>query len=460
MISDNQFTSPLTAAEAEVFVQELKKISIENFGNDKWMKQHEYIEKLNIQAHLNVVQQSEEFISELLITYDKIETLIYNLLVSETWRNKIYPLIKSKISQSNSLKIYMMLYHEVTIINLLELVLYNKNACTSADEKMLDMVDYCARKVTYLNTWEDDDDEDEEITKDINKFMERSEVDNMDKTVRKQNYAISINALSILRYMTDYITDLPLSVMTRLLNTKDMITALSYLIESVPWIRRTSSNKILRWEGSNWKEINKKDISKLCQVEAQIWIALYNLMVEPECRRKYAYTNHTREVILRLRPYLTPQLIDELPILKDLQRVLDELSILNIPDNSVQAGLLVEQIPEMMEEIQTGKDWKKIAKKCRKEFLSDSQTNRMELAKKLAGMYNIDQFDPLIDTPKCAKCGKPADKRCSKCKNEWYCSRECQVRSWPAHKKICSLVTSYNDQQTKQNNHSKISVLN
>jgi len=23
-------------------------------------------------------------------------------------------------------------------------------------------------------------------------------------------------------------------------------------------------------------------------------------MVEPECRRKYAYTNHTREVILRV----------------------------------------------------------------------------------------------------------------------------------------------------------------
>jgi len=35
-----------------------------------------------------------------------------------------------------------------------------------------------------------------------------------------------------------------------------------------------------------------------------------------------------------------------LPILKDLQRVLDELSILNIPDNSVQAGLLVEQVVE------------------------------------------------------------------------------------------------------------------
>ncbi|OUM68035.1 hypothetical protein PIROE2DRAFT_4318 [Piromyces sp. E2] len=448
MISDNQFTNALNANEAEVYIQELKKIPVEDFGNDKWMKQHEYIEKLNIQAHLNVAQQSEEYISELLVTYDKV--------LSETWRNKIYPLIKNKITQSNSLRVYMMLYHEVTIINLLELVLYNKNACTSVDEKMLDMVDYCARKVTFLNTWEDDDDEDEESVKDINKFMERSEVEQMDKTVRKQNYAISINALSILRYMTDYITDLPLSVMTRLLNTKDMITALSYLIESVPWVRRTSSNKILRWEGSSWKEINKKDISKLCQVEAQIWIALYNLMVEPECRRKYAYTNHTREVILRLRPYLTSQLIDELPILIDLKRVLDELSILNIPDNSVQAGLLVEQIPEMLEEIQNGKDWRKIAKKCKKEILIDSHENRMTLAKKLAGMYNIDQFDPLIETPKCAKCGKPADKRCSKCKNEWYCSRECQVRSWPTHKKICSLVTSYNDNKSK----SKITVLN
>ena len=50
-----------------------------------------------------------------------------------------------------------------------------------------------------------------------------------------------------------------------------MITALSYLIESVPWVRRTANNKILRWEGSNWKEINKNDISKLSQVEAQVY---------------------------------------------------------------------------------------------------------------------------------------------------------------------------------------------
>lgn len=33
-----------------------------------------------------------------------------------------------------------------------------------------------------------------------------------------------------------------------------------------------------------------------------------------------------------------------------------------------------------------------------------------------------------LEDPKCSKCGALASKRCSRCKNEWYCSRECQVR--------------------------------
>src|SRR5262245_38859331 len=44
------------------------------------------------------------------------------------------------------------------------------------------------------------------------------------------------------------------------------------------------------------------------------------------------------------------------------------------------------------------------------------------------------------------KCGNPnceeedapeALQRCSRCRNEWYCSRECQAAAWPAHKKSC-----------------------
>lgn len=39
----------------------------------------------------------------------------------------------------------------------------------------------------------------------------------------------------------------------------------------------------------------------------------------------------------------------------------------------------------------------------------------------------------------CYMCGKGgADKRCARCKNQWYCSRECQKDAWKTHSKECS----------------------
>ncbi|KAJ1471798.1 hypothetical protein T484DRAFT_1976874 [Baffinella frigidus] len=40
---------------------------------------------------------------------------------------------------------------------------------------------------------------------------------------------------------------------------------------------------------------------------------------------------------------------------------------------------------------------------------------------------------------KCAVCGKSAEKllKCSKCKSESYCGKDCQLAGWGEHKKIC-----------------------
>ena len=56
-------------------------------------------------------------------------------------------------------------------------------------------------------------------------------------------------------------------------------------------------------------------------------------------------------------------------------------------------------------------------------------------------MYANDAFDDLLGEAKCFECGKPAIKRCSKCRNAWYCSRKCQVRNWKAHKKVCDIIS-------------------
>ena len=43
---------------------------------------------------------------------------------------------------------------------------------------------------------------------------------------------------------------------------------------------------------------------------------------------------------------------------------------------------------------------------------------------RLAATYNFDVLESLVEeSPKCNKCGKDAAKRCSRCRNQWYCSR-------------------------------------
>lgn len=60
-----------------------------------------------MQAHINALMRSDEFIMESLITFDKIKIMIYQLLVSEVWKSKVYPLVKERMLQISSFRSYM-----------------------------------------------------------------------------------------------------------------------------------------------------------------------------------------------------------------------------------------------------------------------------------------------------------------------------------------------------------------
>ncbi|GAU99039.1 hypothetical protein RvY_10095 [Ramazzottius varieornatus] len=64
----------------------------------------------------------------------------------------------------------------------------------------------------------------------------------------------------------------------------------------------------------------------------------------------------------------------------------------------------------------------------------------------MASVYTADNMDNVLpEKAKCARCGYPAKQRCSGCKMEWYCRRQCQVQQWPKHKKVCSQMSAVTD---------------
>lgn len=56
--------------------------------------------------------------------------------------------------------------------------------------------------------------------------------------------------------------------------------------------------------------------------------------------------DYRKEAVLRVRRYLNDILLDQLPILRDLQRVLDELTmgVSSQPDESQTTRLIIEQV--------------------------------------------------------------------------------------------------------------------
>ena len=54
---------------------------------------------------------------------------------------------------------------------------------------------------------------------------------------------------------------------------------------------------------------------------------------------------------------------------------------------------------------------------------------------------------------KCSLCLKSAKNQCSKCKTVYYCSKDCQVKHWNLHKKVCKnkLVNNIKNKTIDQN---------
>jgi len=140
----------LTPFEVEHFVQDLREFKLEEVGGPQWLTQHERIERLNWTAHNQAKEGLDEYVVDQLNTFEKIPLLIYDLILVELWKCKIWPLVKAKIAKFSSLRTYIPIYHEASVVNLLEVCLFHRTSCEEAGDALIDLVDYCVRKLKHL----------------------------------------------------------------------------------------------------------------------------------------------------------------------------------------------------------------------------------------------------------------------------------------------------------------------
>lgn len=220
MTSLRETPQVLLPTECELFIENLIAFPIEEIGSLKWLTQHEHIEKLNMQAVISANANETEYVKDALISFDKMSILVHELVSVELWKNKIFNELfhigfKPKntfvvyliVSLENYLftlelkfSIFLKLYHEATLVNLLETVLYHQDVCLAVGDSILDLVDYCYRKITeFIQNYESE----KQV---VNKKDEKIEVEPLEELKiqnEKIEFDIVMKCLTIARYIID-----------------------------------------------------------------------------------------------------------------------------------------------------------------------------------------------------------------------------------------------------------------
>ncbi|KAM6059364.1 zinc finger MYND domain-containing protein 10 isoform 2-T2 [Theristicus caerulescens] len=389
--------APLLPAEAEALVRALQGTELRDAGGQGWLQQHECVEKLNMHAILSASAGQEQLLTELLVTYAKIPVLIGELISVEIWKHKIFPVLcqLEDFKPRSTFPIYVVLHHEASIINLLETVFFYKEICESAEDSILDLIDYCHRKLTLLAARSINGQTVELRPEDL---ASPSSMQELQKQAETMEFEISLKALSVLRFITDQVESLPLSALTRMLNTHNLPCLLVELVEHCPWSCR-EAGKLKKFENGAWHVVPPEDQVKMTKLDGQVWLALLNLLLSPECQRKYRFDGFNKSQLLKV------------PVIWD--HILKK-----------NAG-----------------KWEAIAKHQVKRVFSPTEEELKLQARRWAQTYSLDMMEALApDKPRCRVCGVVAAKRCSRCRNEWYCTRACQVQHWQKHKAACNLM--------------------
>ncbi|PRP82878.1 zinc finger MYND domain-containing protein 10-like [Planoprotostelium fungivorum] len=446
--------------EIHTLVKKLRTFTFEEVGTEEWTNQKETLDRLNQLAHQNASKGEEEQVKSALIEHKKVirsihyppnrcnqlNVIVHELIMIDLWVTKIWPQIQPSIyqnlGQGSFLKPYLIITTEMSCVNLLEILLYHQDACEATEDAVFELVEYGYRKLNHLHSlWAIIAETMTDVTAALIQMDEALDpVEKLNRKIDSIRFDVAISSLTLIRYITDHVIHLPVGITNSLLIANDVISSVCQLLqESRPWSTVVKRDK-WRFIDHNWEKTPAADVLRLSKTEAQCWLILYNLLFQKETREKYPFTSSSQATLLRLRPLIHETLVDQLPILDQFQKFLDHLSI-QTPPSSTANPIRVMQVSEYESMIDT-MDWTKMGDLHLKMALEEDATTtlvpkndkgREKEEKRLIEEIKPQTVEKEEDAPPCARCSAASWKRCARCKKEWYCSRECQVDSWPQH---------------------------
>ncbi len=460
----------------EIISKKIKEISFETIGSPEFIQHHAYLNKLNMQEMKNILTGGEDIIMTQFIDHDKLKLLIKELYTVNTFKEKVYPTIKDKIIKLCSIKTYFILYHEAVLVNLIENFLYSITACLAAEDYLVDVIEYAYKMISkyvaykmknpddtlnygnnsslFGNNKVDEELSLEEKIKKINEQVKDKENDikEMEEKFKEIEFGIAMSCINILRYISDHLEQLPFPVRHHMMNVKDVPILFVTLMELRPWRRKVmkyneKSKKKEEieeiYENNNWTNLI---IHKFPKLEAQVLITIYNLVMNQDNNKKYEITEYRQNQLLRLRKYFTEVLYDQIPQMMNLYRSLENMSLMTYSNTLTVNPFIVEMVPILsgnkmfkLTEDQINKIGNHIVKNYFENLSKEKLAKELEPVNEI---YNLDNIEYFMEDPICAQCGKLANSRCSRCKSEWYCSKECQIKRWKEHKTVCKTLAA------------------
>ncbi|KAL7058926.1 hypothetical protein AAHC03_013600 [Spirometra sp. Aus1] len=446
----------LYPSEAEAYIESLTFYDFDAYGCKVWYRQHAYLDKLNMQAVVSARSGGDEFIKEFVLTHQKIPFLIRDLISTEIWKQKILKRVLKRMPEDlPSFPIYAHIQHELVLVNLLETVTYHIDAVEALADVAIDLCDWCHRALCRLVSLSATEERKTELKSLKNEIREETNEEELRRQLKVTSFEISMKAL----------------------------------IELAPWnceALEDGSNKPLRYQ---WHEtgvwIPETDEARwmpVSRTEGQVWLGIYQLVFS-ELTTSVHYDlaeNQRRQALLRLRPHLTEVLIDVLPVLCELRRFLEQFAVSDSVVYRADSKSSASALAQMCQIEMVAENWETLLKKYKGKWDEEAETflqricskEGQQAAKRAATRWsdafteenveaifgssaseqtdaNNDSFQhPLFPPARCVVCGEMASKRCSRCRQEWYCRRECQVKHWPRHKQACDLISAGQMEET------------